>query len=80
MNGFSKSTILRVVKKTDGKPDRKVPDIVEPVRQDNFDRGVVRRTIQTEYTHHNVIPTLQNINTALDETSKEMRSLGFTFT
>jgi hypothetical protein len=39
---------------------------------DSFDKGVVRRTINSMYTHQKILPTLKNIKTALEE------KIGFT--
>lgn len=91
LTGVSKSTIARIVKGMDGSvgKDKSALPRVERVHLDDFDRGVVRRTINTMYIHLKMLPTLTNIRTALHENigytgsrehlRKELLKLGYMY-
>ena len=87
--GVSKSTIARILKQ-DNVQDQK-PQLPRTLRVklDTFDLGVLRRTVNTLYSDKRILPTLNNILSALQENigytgsksilRKHMLKLGFTY-
>lgn len=70
----SKTTIRKIVKEVEAPSNREAQDIdrVAKKRQDDFDQGVIRPTIQQMFTQQKVLPTVKNILSTLKE------STGFT--
>ena len=63
LTGVSKSTILRVVKETDGTPDRTVPDRVEPIscEADNKNNIYATQCVTNTTEHQNCVERVYRI-------------------
>ena len=89
MTGVSKSTIERLMKRDKTKEEK--PDLprTKRVQLDEFDLGVLRRTVNAMYSERRILPTLSNIQKKMQEDigytgsksilRKYMRQLGFTY-
>ena len=87
--GVSKRTIERIMSRD--KVTEEKPQLTRTLRVqlDTFDMGVLRRTVNTLYSDKRILPTLNNIQTALQENigytgsksilRKHMLKLGFTY-
>ena len=89
MTGVSKSTIERLMKRDKTKEEKHELPRTKRVQLDEFDLGVLRRTVNAMYSERRILPTLSNIQTAMQEDigytgsksilRKHMRQLGFTY-
>ena len=89
MTGVSKSTIERLMKQDKTKEEKPELPRTKRVQLDEFDLGVLRRTVNAMYSERRILPTLSNIQTAMQEDigytgsksilRKYMRQLGFTY-
>ena len=93
LTGVSKATVKRMLARETAaaaaEPKKVAIARVERVKLDGFDKGVVRRTINTMYAHKKLLPTLNNIRASLQEDigytgskqhlREELLKLGFTY-
>ena len=68
LTGVSRSTTLKIVEeKKKAQDEQQQPSSTSKVSLDDFDKGVVRRTVASMYSLKKVLPTLDNIRTELKQ-------------